>query len=639
MHTVKVALAQMGSVPGAFSATVERMLQTAERAAGRQAGLVVLPATVLTGAYPLALSERRSYTLDLLEAIEDFARRTPVPAAVPAYISDGTAGYVEVFLCSDGSACPLRRRDALRVDAEHEVAAEATAYASVGDAGFLFLTGDVSVVPHEMTCDVAVALTPLPYCYDDSSTLGVAGLGSSILLPLVEESPCSVVFVQGVGAYDDVILAGGSFATDANGVISTACPLFEEGLAVFDVDLVARDEDPSGEEALESTGYAPYVGMTASLVPAPTDEERLGYLYRALVTSVRDYVRKSGFANVIVGLSGGVDSSLVAALAADALGGEHVFGVLMPGPYSSASSISDALDLAARLEVSTRTVPITGLFDAAVPLLGDAVDGALEGLALENLQARLRGTVLMTLSNARGALVLNTGNKSESGVGYSTLYGDTVGAYAPLCDVYKGRVFDLCRWRNARGPHPVIPENVLTKPPSAELSADQTDEGSLGASYEQIDAILSLHVERGLDAQDIVDAGYDPAVVQRVLRACTIAEFKRRQEPMGPVVSLAPFVDRGWPVVFGWRDHATATETPISGSAGPDADDDLAGDLAQLGEEGRLEVDDVLDAMLGRAARQEQVVGMIGDVAFGAYVSGRGPDMDEYLGLPLFSKN
>lgn len=633
---MRIALAQMGSVPGAFGPTVDRMLQVAQQAEGRGADFVVFPATVLTGAYPLALSERRSYTLALLEAVRDFARRTPVTAAVPAYISDGTTGYVEIFLCSEGSACPLRRRETCRMDAENESVAEAPAAATVGDVSLLFLTGDVAVVPSEMTCDAAIALTPLPYCFDDSSTLCVAGLGGGMLLPLVDESPCWVALVQGVGAYDDVVLAGGSFATDSDGVVQAACPLFEESVTVFDVEPLGETTDTPALKPAAAQAFSPYVGVAAAMVPTPTDDERLGYLYRALVVSVRDYVRKSGFSDVIVGLSGGIDSSLVAAIAADALGGEHVLGVLMPGPYSSESSVTDALDLASRLDIPTRTVGIVDLFEAAVPPLSDALGAPLEGLARENLQARLRGVTLMTLANARNALVLNTGNKSESGVGYSTLYGDTVGAYAPLCDIYKGRVFELARWRNERGPHAVIPQNVLVKPPSAELSAGQTDEASLGASYEQIDAILQLHVERGLDAQDIVDAGYSPEVVYRVLRACRQAEFKRRQEPMGPVVSLAPFVDRGWPVVLGWNDRAVP-KTASAQVAEPD--DDLAADMAQLGEEGRIEVDDVLDAMLGHAARQEQVVGVISDVAFGAFVSGRGPDMDDYLGMPLFSKN
>ncbi len=634
----------MGSVQGAFSADVERMLQMAEQAVRQGADFVVFPATVLSGAYPLALGERRAYVLDLLEAVRDFASRTPIPAAVPAFLSDGVAGYLEVFLCGEGEACPLRRRETSRVNAEHEVAAEATASCTIDGVTVQFLTGDVSVAPNELTCDVAVALTPLPYCFDDSSSLGVAGLSGSVLLPLIEESPCAVALVQAVGAYDDVVLAGGSFATDDDGTVVAASPLFEESLALFEVTAPGGEGEAGTRAAAEglAASFSPYVGLPASVVPAPTYEDTLGYLYRALTVAVRDYVRKAGFSDALIGLSGGIDSSLVAALAVDALGPEHVMGILMPGPYSSAHSVDDALDLASRLEIRTRTVPITGLYEAACPLLADALDGTFEGLARENLQARLRGTVLMSVSNATNALVLNTGNKSESAMGYSTLYGDTVGAYAPLSDVYKTRVYELARWRNARGPHAVIPQHVLEKPPSAELSEGQTDEGSLGASYAQIDQILNLHVERGLDAQDIADAGFDPDLVNRVLHACVVAEYKRRQEPMGPVVSLAPFVDRGWPVVMGWKDRARE-DVRSSGEPAPcrgcSLGDEDAADTAEAEASERVEVDEVLDAMLAHSARQEQVMGMVGDVVFGAFVSGRGSDMDDCLGMPLFSKN
>jgi NAD+ synthase (glutamine-hydrolysing) len=352
--------------------------------------------------------------------------------------------------------------------------------------------------------------------------------------------------------------------------------------------------------------------------------------------SVRDYVRKSGFKDVVVGLSGGIDSSVVAALAADALGPEHVLGLLMPGPYSSEGSVADALELAARLGIRTRTAPITGLFDAACPLLADVLGAPFEGLARENLQARLRGTLLMSVANACGSLVLNTGNKSESGMGYSTLYGDTVGAYAPLADVYKGRVYDLARWRNARGPHAPIPDAVLAKAPSAELSEGQTDEGSFGVPYEVVDQVLNLHVERGLAAQDIVAAGFDPSQVNKVLSSCAAMEFKRRQEPMGPVVSLKPFVDRGWPVVLGWRDLARA-DAPAGRAA--QGLSEAAANAAEASSGELPGVDEALDAMLLESGSPAFAVTTAGDLAFGAFVSGRGPDMDSCLGLPVFSKN
>ena len=663
---LRIALAQIGSVPGAFSATVDRMLAMAEQAQRTNADLVVFPATVLSGAYPLGLTEHRSYQLDLLGALEAFAARVPVPCAVPAYVSDSTAGYTEVFMCAEGIAFPLRRRELSCPGAAYESAADAPATCTIDEVTVRFLAGDATAVPAEADCDVAVALSPMPYCFEDTSSLGVYGVTSGLLAPLANGSACWFALVQGVGAYDDVVLAGGSFAATPGGVVAAACPLHEEALAVFDVEPLAADEGDALEPqvpAIEPIAGT-LVGTPLQNIAAPTDDERTGQLWRALMVSVRDYVRKSGFTDAVVGLSGGIDSAVVAALAADALGPEHVLGVLMPGPYSSTGSVDDSLELAARLGIQTRTLPIATLFELGAALLADALGDDLAGTARENLQARLRGTLLMTLANARGALVLNTGNKSESGMGYSTLYGDTVGAYAPLADVYKGMVFRLATWRNSRGPLAVIPQVIIDKPPSAELAEDQTDEASFGATYDEVDAILSMHVDRSLDAQDIVNAGYDPAVVNRVLGACATAEFKRRQEPFGPVVSLRPFIDRGWPVVLAWRDRASEpcsvqspttdgqvlgawTITPASLSeladlVSSDADFDfteLRDDLAEAAADDRPEIDEVLDAMLMRAAQQEQVAGVVGDVAFGTFVSGRGPDLDDVMGVPLFSKN
>jgi len=654
---VRVALAQIGSVPGAFAQTVERMLHVAEQAQRAGADLVVYPATALTGAYPMGLAEQRSFQLDLLAAIEDFALRTPVAAAVPAYVCDSAGGYTEVFLCNDQTACPLRRREANGPDSAYAGAYEAPAVCTANDVSMRFLAGD-AVLPGELECDLAFSLAPVPYCFDDVSALGVYGAAGGLLAALADGAPCALAVVQGVGAYDDVVFAGGSFAATPDGAVVAVCPLFEEGLAVFDATAAGEDGPEAFEVAPVGQPGAP-VGSHLSELGLFSDDERMSYLYRALVVSVRDYVRKSGFADVVVGLSGGIDSALVAAIAADALGPEHVLGVLMPGPYSSAHSVDDSLELAARLGMPTRTVPITGLCDASLPLVEAALGEPLAGLPLENLQARLRGLLLMTISNARNALVLNTGNKAESGMGYSTLYGDTVGAYAPLTDVFKGTVYRLATWRNSRGPLPVIPQNIIDKPPSAELAPSQTDEASFGASYDEVDAILSMHAERGLDAQDIANAGFDPAVVERVLRSCAVAEYKRRQEPFGPVVSLRPFVDRCWPVVLGWRDRVREEApaepgTPGAWSIEPAdprmfddaadllgdiAADELRDDSAEAAAGDRPQIDDVLDGMLVRSAHQDHVAGVVSDVALSAFFSGRGPDLDDLMGVPLFSKN
>ncbi len=692
---MRIALAQLNSIPGDFSGTVRHMLSYAERAARLGADVVIFPTTILSGTYPVGISESTSFELDMLDALEDFAARTPISAVVPAYVFDGDAGYTEVFLCADGTAGPLRLREMGRSGEDARID-ETVAQAHIAGASMQFVVGDTGLSARDAAVDVIVVLSALPFCDEDSSTLLAPGLGDSSLQGLVAECPCAIAMLQGVGGYDDTVLAGGSFAASAEGSILAACPSFEEALVTFDIEPTLSDDaagdsafaplatketlsntrlttepvlvgGPEGarsaafptltvvprEEARPSgdSGVAMLVGVPVEEVPALSEPARTGLLWKALTLSVRDYVRKCGFSDVIVGLSGGIDSSVVAALAVDALGPEHVLGILMPGPYSSDSSVADATALAENLGIATRTVSIAGLYDKAAALFSEALGAPFEGVAAENLQARLRGTTLMSLANARGALVLNTGNKSESGMGYSTLYGDTVGAFAPLADVYKGRVYDLARWRNAGSIGPAIPENVLVKAPSAELSAGQTDEGSFGVSYPDIDQILTMHVERGMSAADIVGTGIDAASVQRVLDACRVAEFKRRQEPMGPVVSLKPFVDRAWPVVLGWRDRAVR---PAEGEApGQEEDAALFSELMSAPEGQDIDVGKVLlalareanpvpdrlDAMLGRLVHRDQVVGMLGDVAYGASISGQGPDMDSALGLPLFSKN
>lgn len=278
------------------------------------------------------------------------------------------------------------------------------------------------------------------------------------------------------------------------------------------------------------------------------DEE----VYSALVTGLRAYVAKNGFRSVLIGLSGGIDSALVAAIACDALGAENVYGVSMPSKYSSEHSKADAAELARRTGLQLRTVGIEPMFTAYMASLG------LTGLAEENLQSRLRGTMLMAISNQEGHLVLAPGNKSELAVGYSTLYGDSVGAYGPIKDVYKTTVFRLANWRDKaaaeRGEVPPIPENSITKPPSAELRPDQVDTDSL-PDYAVLDAILALYVDRDQGREAIVAAGFDAELVARTLRLVDTAEYKRRQYPPGTKISAKGFgKDRRLPITNRWRE-------------------------------------------------------------------------------------
>ncbi|MBU6348486.1 MAG: NAD(+) synthase, partial [Actinomycetales bacterium] len=280
--------------------------------------------------------------------------------------------------------------------------------------------------------------------------------------------------------------------------------------------------------------------------------DRNAEMYRALVVGLRDYVNKNGFTSVLIGLSGGIDSAVVAAIAVDALGAQRVFGVAMPSEYSSEHSVADAQDIADRTGLNFRITPIKPMVKTFLAELG------FTGVAEENLQARIRGTTLMGISNQEGHLVLATGNKSELAVGYSTIYGDAVGGYAPIKDLFKTDVWEIAKWRNgvalSQGATPPIPENSITKPPSAELRPGQVDTDSL-PDYHELDAILRAYVEEDVSAAEIIAAGFSSETVHRVIRMIDHAEYKRRQYPPGTKVSRKAFGrDRRLPMTNQWRD-------------------------------------------------------------------------------------
>ena len=316
------------------------------------------------------------------------------------------------------------------------------------------------------------------------------------------------------------------------------------------------------EHVLVSTEPAPARPAVQAPVHERLDDD--AEIYHALVLGLRDYVRKNGFRSVVLGLSGGIDSALTAAIAVDALGPEHVRTYSMPSVYSSDHSKGDAAEMARRTGMHYGTVPIAPMVEAFLATVGDAV-APLTGLSEENLQARVRGTTLMALSNQHGHLVLATGNKSELAVGYSTLYGDAVGGYAPLKDLFKTRVWSLSRWRNKdaaeRGEPAPIPENSIEKPPSAELRPGQLDTDSL-PDYEVLDALLDLYVEQDQGRDALIAAGFDVAMVDRTLRMVDIAEYKRRQYPPGTKISRKAFGrDRRLPITNAWRERSLRPET------------------------------------------------------------------------------
>ena len=328
-----------------------------------------------------------------------------------------------------------------------------------------------------------------------------------------------IAYVNQFGGNDDLIFDGRSCMFNAEGAV------FARGRA-FDADVVVCDID-----------------QATPIAPLP-DEGVEPEIWRALVLGTRDYARKCGFSSAVLGLSGGIDSALTAAIAVDALGANRVLGVLMPSPYSSRGSLDDARALAANLGMATMTLPIEPLMHTFDGVLRAALGADPPGVAAENIQARIRGNLLMALSNARGALLLTTGNKSELSVGYCTLYGDMSGGLAVIADVPKTMVYRVSQWRNDTAGRPQIPEPTITKPPSAELRPDQTDQDSL-PPYDVLDAILQRHVERHQPAEEVVAAGFDPDTVARVLRLVRLAEFKRKQAAPGLKVTDRAF-GTGW---------------------------------------------------------------------------------------------
>jgi NAD+ synthase (glutamine-hydrolysing) len=396
-----------------------------------------------------------------------------------------------------------------------------------------------------------------PYHFDKASDR------ERMLATRAADASCALVYVNQVCGQDELVFDGGSMVFDADGTLVARAAQFAEELLIVDVHIepVYRKRllDPRGrrtetEMPLVHVSEAS-VGRDITPVPAriaPTlapDAE----LYQALVLGTGDYVRKNGFTDVVIGLSGGIDSTVVACIAVDALGADHVHGVSMPSRYSSDGSKSDAADLAHALGIDFRTIPIEPAFSAYLDMTSESFAGKAADLTEENLQSRVRGATLMALSNKFGWMVLTTGNKSEMAVGYFTLYGDSVGGYAVIKDVLKTRVYDLCRFYNVRAGREVISESVITKPPSAELRPDQRDDQSL-PPYEVLDPILELYVEEDRTAGEIIELGHDEAMVRRITRLVDVMEYKRRQCPPGVRVSVKAFgKDRRLPITNAYR--------------------------------------------------------------------------------------
>ncbi|MEU6445694.1 NAD+ synthase [Streptomyces sp. NPDC046979] len=582
MPRLRLALNQIDSTVGDLDANAAAVLRWTRHSADRGAHLVAFPEMMLTG-YPVEdLALRSSFVEASRNALRALAARLAeeglggLPVVVGYLDRSATAQpkYGQPAGAPQNAAAVLYGGEVALTFAKHHLPNY-----GVFDEFRYFVPGDTMPVVRVRGVDVALAI-----CEDlwqDGGRVPAARSARAGLLLSVNASPyerdkddtrlelvrkraqeagCTTAYLAMTGGQDELVFDGDSIVVDRDGAVVARAPQFTEECVVLDLDLpAAGPQAPAGvvddglriERVVLSEDPVPAGGTPLSggrAEPLDDDEE----VYSALVAGLRAYVTKNGFRSVLIGLSGGIDSALVAAIACDALGAEHVYGVSMPSRYSSEHSKDDAAELARRTGLHYRTVAIAPMFDAYMGALG------LTGLAEENLQSRLRGTLLMALSNQEGHLVLAPGNKSELAVGYSTLYGDSVGAYGPIKDVYKTSVFRLAEWRNraaeARGQTPPIPENSITKPPSAELRPGQVDTDSL-PDYPVLDAILDLYVDRDRGADEIVAAGFDRDLVTRTLRMVDTAEYKRRQYPPGTKISAKGFgKDRRLPVTNRWRE-------------------------------------------------------------------------------------
>jgi NAD+ synthase (glutamine-hydrolysing) len=573
MPQLRIALAQVNTFVGDLDGNADVVLTWTRKAAEAGAHVALFPEMALTG-YPVE-------DLALRESFGEASRRTLVTLA--ERLAEAGCGDVAVFVgyLDRDETGP---RNAAAVLYQGEVVARQFKHFlpnyGVFDEYRIFKPGNELQVIRLHGLDIGMVI-----CEDiwqdggPVSALGAAGIDLLLVpnaspyerekddqrLPLVrrraKEAGAPLAYVNWVGGQDELVFDGDSMVVDAEGRLLARSPQFVENLLVVDLDLPAAEHDTTGDvlgfdvrrTTLSDRPLAPYEPAPTPTPAAPLSD--CAEVWSALVTGLRDYAVKNGFRSTVIAVSGGIDSAVVAALAVDALGADAVYGVSMPSSYSSEHSRSDADDLAQRTGLHYDVQSIAAMVSVFVHQLG------LTGLAEENIQARCRGMTLMALSNSAGHLVLATGNKTELAVGYSTIYGDAVGGFAPIKDVPKTLVWELARWRNAvaaeRGEVPPIPENSIEKPPSAELRPGQLDSDSL-PDYELLDAVLDDYVEGDKGYADLLAAGFDPALVEKVLRMVDAAEYKRRQYPPGTKIGHKAFGrDRRLPITSGWRERAT----------------------------------------------------------------------------------
>jgi NAD+ synthase (glutamine-hydrolysing) len=555
-----LAAAQLNTVVGDLDGNVERIIDAIKAAEADDADLVAFPELALTGYPPEDLLLKPAFVTDNREAFDAVIAATGRAVAVIGFVDRDDDGrlYNAAGVCANGVLLGVYRKRRLpnyEVFDEHryfvpgteqlhlyEVAGVSTGVSICEDAWW---PGGPIREQADGGARLIVNINGSPY------HAGKVEARESALRARADEACSTILYVNMVGGQDELVFDGASLVVSADGEVISRASQYVEELLVTDVEV----DDAASSPSLPVVGASSSSSAVGPLRRAPMVEplEPRAEVYGALVLGTRDYVHKNGFTDVVLGLSGGIDSSLVAAIAADALGAEHVHGVLMPSRYSSDHSVSDAELLAGNLGIDHRTIVIEPAFSAMLELLAPSFGDLPPDITEENLQPRIRGMLLMALSNKFGWLVLTTGNKSEMAVGYATLYGDMAGGFAVIKDVWKTMVYDLCEYRNDVEGREVIPESVLVKPPSAELRPDQVDTDTL-PPYPVLDRILDAYIEDDKTAGELIEAGETPELVRRIVRMVDLAEYKRRQAPPGVRVTTKAFgKDRRLPITNHYR--------------------------------------------------------------------------------------
>ena len=560
MGQIRIALAQINPTVGDLAANADLVSKYAFDAANAGAVVVVYPEMILTG-YPVEdLATRASFRSASINAVNQLAKR----------INDEGNGDLTLLVGYLGESDKSEPQNCVAVIHRGAIVATYIKHHlpnyGVFDEFRNFKAGNHSLVIRVVGVDIGIAICediwqeggPVAELAKRNIGLFLVPNGSpfeankdDVRLALVQrraqQISAPLAYVNMTGGQDDLVFDGDTIVVDTDGSVIARAPQFEEGLMVIDLDVKLTSSDP--DLIISEPPILKYKKLIAGVAPRLDD---LAEIWQAMVVGLRDYVIKNKFPSVVLGLSGGIDSAVVAAIAADAIGADRVHGIALPSKYSSEHSLADAKQLAINTGVKYRIIEIEPMVQSFISNLG------LSGLAEENVQARVRGTTLMGLSNQEGHLVLATGNKSELAVGYSTLYGDAVGGYAPIKDLYKTQVWDLAKWRNElavkNGQTPPIPANSILKEPSAELRPGQKDSDSL-PDYKVLDQLLHIYIDQDGGRPGAIAAGFDAALVDRVVQLVDRAEYKRRQYPPGTKISGKAFgKDRRLPITSHWKE-------------------------------------------------------------------------------------